>query len=119
MSSSLIRFRPPLKSHQKELAAAVHSFRSHQVDMLNVEMYKMLWLKILTNHGLGLDLCCNLCNENFLLQDYERAFADISAVGWWSKVTGKRSKLWQAALKEHVRYANHEYETVSSREVSK
>lgn len=59
-----LRFRPPVKSHQKELAAAVHAFRSHQ--------------------------------------DYERAFADISAVGWWSKVTGKRSKLWQAALKEHV-----------------
>ena len=95
MSSSLIRFRPPLKSHQKELAAAVHSFRSHQVDTPNVEMFKMLRL---LESMLQSD-------ENFLLQDYERAFADISAVGWWSKVTGKRSKLWQAALKEHVRRA--------------
>ena len=93
----LIRFRPPLKSHQKELAAAVHSFRSHQVGIFeNQPMLSFYQAQNGSENMLE-------SNENVLLQDYERAFADISAVGWWSKVTGKRSKLWQAALKEHVR----------------
>ena len=64
---------------------------------------------ILPMNGISYIIICvtakNICQpiRTFLCQDYERAFADISAVGWWSKVTGRRSKPWQVALKEHVR----------------
>jgi histone-lysine N-methyltransferase SUV420H len=36
-------------------------------------------------------------------QDYETAYAEIADVAWWNAMTGRRSKMWQAALKEHVR----------------
>ncbi len=39
-------------------------------------------------------------------QDYERAYADIAAVSWWTQATRNKDKGWMGALKEHVSQVN-------------
>ena len=36
-------------------------------------------------------------------QDYEKTFSELGEVEWWSRLSARKPKAWQAGLKEHVR----------------